>query len=115
VRLPRLIGQSRALDMILTGRAVGSDEALLFGLANRIVADGTALASAIELAHGIAAHPQECLRNDRESVNRQHDQDLLGALATEFELGTHTLASGESVTGAARFVAGAGRHGAFEA
>ncbi len=115
VRLPRLIGQSRALDMILTGRAVGSDEALQFGLANRVVADGAALASALELAHAIAAHPQECLRNDRESVERQHGRDLLGALATEFELGTRTLASGESVTGAARFVAGAGRHGAFGA
>lgn len=115
VRLPRLIGQSRALDMILTGRPVGADEALAFGLANRVVAVGEALASAIELARSIAAHPQVCLRSDRASAVRQHGQDVLAALATEFELGKATLASGEAVAGAARFVAGTGRHGSFGA
>jgi enoyl-CoA hydratase len=113
VRLPRLIGQSRALDMILTGRPVGADEAFTFGLANRVVPAGQALASAVELGRAIAAHPQECLRNDRASVVRQHGQEVFAALRTEFELGKATLASGESTAGAARFVGGTGRHGSF--
>ncbi len=111
VRLPRLIGESRALDMILTGRAVKADEALGFGLANRVVPAGQAFAAALEWAQLIASHPQECVRNDRASVMRQHGLALQDALAEEFEFGKATLASGESQRGAARFVAGAGRHG----
>ena len=111
VRLPRLIGQSHALDMILTGRGVGAAEALSMGLANRVVPDGTALAAAIELARTIAGHPPECLRNDRASLVAQHGLGLRDALASEFAFGSATLASGEAVHGASRFAAGAGRHG----
>jgi enoyl-CoA hydratase len=111
VRLPRLIGESRALDMILTGRAVKADEALAFGLANGVVPAGRALEAALEWARLIARHPQECLRNDRASVMGQHGLPFQDALAAEFELGKATLASGEAQRGAAHFVAGAGRHG----
>jgi enoyl-CoA hydratase len=114
VRLPRLIGESRALDLILTGRAVGATEALGMGLANRVVPDGTALAAAIELARQLAAHPQHCLRNDRTSVLEQPGLPLRDALAREFALGKATLASGESVHGATRFASGGGRHGSFD-
>jgi len=115
VRLPRLIGESRAMDLILTGRAVGADEALALGLANRVVAEGDALRSALELARQIAAFPQQCMRNDRLSARRQHGAPTLrDALAQEFALGRATIASGESEGGARRFVAGAGKHGRFE-
>lgn len=114
VRLPRLIGQSRALDMILTGRPVGAAEALSFGLANRVVPAGQALVAACELAEAIASHPQQCMRNDRASAIAQHDMRMHDALAQEFVQGKATLASGETVAGATRFVAGAGRHGTFD-
>ncbi len=114
VRLPRLIGQSRALDMILTGRPVGAAEALSFGLVNRVVAAGGALAAAHELAEQIARHPQECMRNDRASVIGQAGLTLRDALAQEFEFGKASLRSGEASAGAARFVGGVGRHGSFD-
>ena len=111
IRLPRLIGHSRSLDMILTGRAVGADEALLMGLANRVVAEGSALDSAVALANDLAALPQRCLRSDRMSTYDQWSLDLSGALARETSLGLATVRSGETREGAARFASGAGRHG----
>ena len=113
VRLPRLIGESRALDLILTGRPVAADEALLLGLANRVVPAGTALDAARTLARQIAAFPQHCMRNDRASVLAQHGLPLHDALAQEFAVGLQTLRSGESVSGAQRFTEGSGRHGFF--
>jgi enoyl-CoA hydratase len=113
VRLPRLIGHSRAMDLILTGRAVAADEALTLGLANRVVPVGAALTEALQLAREIAAHPQQCLRNDRASAEQQHGLPLRDALAQEFAHGMKTLGSGESVEGATRFAQGAGRHGSF--
>jgi enoyl-CoA hydratase len=114
VRLPRLIGMSHALDLILTGRPVGAKEALAMGLANRVVAHGEARVQAQALAGQIARFPQACLRNDRASVFEQDGLSLEAALANEFRHGRATLASGESVSGAARFVQGAGRGGSFE-
>ena len=114
VRLPRLIGQSRAMDLILTGRPVGAQEALAIGLANRVAPPGEALAAAIALAQQIAAFPQACLRNDRRSVLDQWSLDLDAAITHEAGLGLETLASGETAAGAARFTAGEGRHGSFQ-
>ena len=111
VRLPRLIGLSRALDLILTGRAVDASEALAFGLANRVVADGTARGQAVAMAHELAALPQTCMRNDRRSAYEQFGMSLDEAMANEFTLGLDTLASGESFAGARRFASGVGRHG----
>lgn len=111
VRLPRLIGMSRALDLILTGRPVRADEALAMGLANRVVPDGQSLGFAQALAREIAAFPQECLRNDRRSVYEQAGLPLEAAMAREYELGARTIASGETHDGASGFAAGLGRHG----
>jgi len=113
IRLPRLIGQSRAMDLILTGRAVEADEALAIGLANRIARDGAALELAVELAEQIGAFPQTCLRNDRQSLLAQWSLDEAEAVALEARLGRETIASGETVEGAGGFVRGKGRHGAF--
>ena len=110
VRLPRLIGHSRAMDMILTGRAVPAAEALAWGLANRVVPDGTARAAAEALAAEIAALPQLCLRQDRMSVLEQDGLDEDVALRNELRHGRISLA--EAVAGAQRFADGAGRHGA---
>ncbi len=113
VRLPRIVGQGRALDMILTGRPVDAEEALQIGLANRVVPDGTARERAEELARQIASFPQICMRSDRRSVYEQFDHDLQGALTNEFRLGRDALEN-EAVAGAMRFAEGAGRHGSFE-
>ena len=115
VRLPRLIGMSRALDLILTGRPVGAKEALEIGLANRVVPHGQARVAAEELARSIAAFPQNCLRSDRASAHEQWNLSHGEALANEFARGLGTIRSGETVSGAARFAAGAGRHGRFGA
>lgn len=112
IRLPRLIGHSRALDLMLTGRGVDGAEAERIGLANRVVAPGEALESAIALAIEIAALPQICLRSDRKSSYEQWSLSLSEALVLETELGRSTIASGETQEGATRFAQGAGRHGA---
>ena len=112
IRLPRLIGHSRAIDLILTGRGVDGVEAERIGLVNRVVPPGTALAAAVELAAELAALPQRCLRNDRRSVLEQWDLDETAAMINEAALGRDTIESGETQAGAARFAAGAGRHGA---
>jgi enoyl-CoA hydratase len=111
VRLPRIVGHGRAMDLILTGRAVGAAEALAMGLVNRVVPDGTALGSAVELARDLAALPQAGLRNDRLSAIEQWDLSDAEALANELRRGTATLASGEAAAGAIGFAAGQGRHG----
>jgi enoyl-CoA hydratase/carnithine racemase len=112
VRLPRLIGQSRALDMILTGRSVGADEAHLWGLANRLAEPGKALAEATALAHALAALPQTCLRNDRASTLAQWSLNEAAAMREEFRFGLNTLESDETLSGVTKFTQGAGRGGA---
>ncbi len=111
IRLPRLIGHSRAMDLILTGRGVSGDEAVVMGLVNRLSARGGALAAAVAMAHELAALPQGCLRRDRRSSIEQWDLSFDDALVRETELGLETIRSGETQAGAARFAAGAGRHG----
>lgn len=111
-RLPRIVGQGRALDMILTGRPVGAQEALAFGLANRVVAQGEARAEAERLAAGIARFPQLCLRTDRLSAYAAFDGDLARALRAEAEAGAAPIRDGAR-EGAARFAGGLGRSGDF--
>ena len=113
IRLPRLIGHSQAIDLILTGRPVGGAEALRMGLANRLVPKGEALEHAIALAKQIARFPQTCLRADRLSALQQWDLAEEQAIASELRGGLEVIASGETMSGAARFASGAGRHGAF--
>jgi len=113
VRLPRLIGHSHALDLILTGRGVSGSEAQTMGLVNRLTAPGHALAAAVELGQQLAAFPQTCLRNDRLSAYGQWSLSLDEALAAEYRYGITTITSGETREGAARFAAGEGRHGRF--
>jgi enoyl-CoA hydratase/carnithine racemase len=109
VRLPRLIGTGRALDLILTGRAVPAAEALAIGLVNRVVPDGSALSAAHDLARQLAALPQDCLRHDRLSALEQHSLDEEAAMANELRHGMESLRT--AAAGVARFVAGDGRHG----
>ena len=113
IRLPRLIGMSHAMDMILTGRGVSGEEALRLGLANRLVGKGEALDAALTLAKQMCEFPQLCMRNDRISAYKQWDKDLDAALLQETELGLAVIRSGETQAGAARFAAGKGRHGDF--
>jgi len=113
VRLPRLIGMSNAMDMILTGRGVSGDEALRMGLANRIVDRGKALEAAKDLARQLAAFPQRCLRSDRMSAYEAWTMPLDDAIHNEYRHGIATVQSGETREGAARFSSGIGRHGKF--
>ncbi len=114
VRLPRLIGESWAMDLILTGRPVGAEEAERMGLANRVVDDGKALEAAVELAEQIAGFPQVCMRNDHRSARSQWGASPMDALMEETRLGLETLSSPETAEGVARFVGGAGRGGRFD-
>jgi enoyl-CoA hydratase len=112
VRLPRIVGHGRAMDLILTGRAVGATEAFEIGLANRVVPPGRALAAALELAHQLAALPQVCLRSDRMSALEQWGLTEEEAAIGEARRGRDVIRSGETLDGAARFARGAGRGGA---
>ncbi|MCB1704727.1 MAG: crotonase/enoyl-CoA hydratase family protein [Halioglobus sp.] len=114
VRLPRLIGHSRAMDLILTGRSVDAEEALQMGLANRVVPDGEGREAALALAQQLGRFPQHCLRSDRLSAYEQWELPLAAALRNEFERGLAVIDSQETVEGATRFAAGRGRHGDFE-
>jgi enoyl-CoA hydratase len=113
VRLPRIVGLGRALDLILTGRGVGADEALAIGLVNRVVEDGTAREAAERLAFEIARFPQACMRADRMSAYEQDGLKLADALHNEFQRGLKIVYSGESRDGATKFAGGKGRHGEF--
>jgi enoyl-CoA hydratase len=114
VRLPRMIGQSRALDLILTGRSVTTEEALQIGLVNRVVEPGKSLEAALELARTLAGFPQHGLRADRMSVYEQWSLAPEEARRNELRHGLQVLASGESRAGAERFASGEGRHGSFK-
>jgi enoyl-CoA hydratase/carnithine racemase len=113
VRLPRLIGHSNAMDLILTGRGVQGEEALRMGIANRLVPHGQSLDAAVHLAHELARFPQRCLRSDRLSAYEQWSLPYEEALRNELRRGRDVVESGETATGAAAFARGQGRHGAF--
>ncbi|NJD65498.1 MAG: crotonase/enoyl-CoA hydratase family protein [Chloroflexi bacterium] len=113
IRLPRLIGHSNTLDLMLTGRPVSGEEAQRMGLANRLVPPGTALEAAIKLAEQLAAFPQTCLRQDRLSSYEQWGMAIGDALKNEYRRGLTVLESNEAREGAARFASGEGRHGKF--
>jgi len=113
VRLPRLIGMSHAMDLILTGRPVEAEEAKTMGLANRIVPHGKSREAAEELAAQIARFPQVCMRSDRMSAYEQWDKDFQEAMANEFHRGMEPIRKGETLNGATLFSKGAGRHGEF--
>ena len=114
VRLPRIVGMGNAMDMILTGRPVDAHEAKIMGLANRVVADGTSLAVAMEIAEQLAQFPQRCMLSDRQSAYEQWNLSFDEAMANENRLGHQVLNSGETVAGATRFAEGKGRGGSFE-
>ena len=114
VRLARSIGLSHALDMILTGRPVGAEEALSMGLANRVVEPGASRAEAETLAEQLLRFPQRCLLSDRRSTYEQWELPFEQAMQNEFQLGMSTIQSGETAQGVRRFLEGAGRHGVFE-
>lgn len=114
VRLPRIVGQGHAMDMILTGRPVGAEEARMMGLANRVVPKNQARPEALALAEQIARFPQVCMRNDRASALEQWGLDYEAAMLNESKHGYETIASKETTTGAARFVSGRGRGGRFD-
>jgi len=113
VRLPRIVGQGRALDLILTGRPVAAEEALAMGLANRVVPEGQARTAALNIAQQIAAFPQLCVRTDRASAYAAFDTDLPSALRAEAVAGEAPVLAGAR-EGAARFAAGVGRRGTFD-
>ena len=112
-RLPRLIGMSRALDMIMTGRAVGAEEALAFGLANRVVKEGRAREEAEKLAAELADFPQSGLRGDRRAAYMGFGLEIGEAMELEYKEGVEAITSGEAVTGATEFTGGKGKHGSF--
>jgi enoyl-CoA hydratase len=113
VRLPRLIGHSHAMDLILTGRGVSGEEALRMGVVNRLVPKGQALAAAVQLAHELTNFPQRCLRSDRLSAYEQWSLPYEEALRNELRRGIEVVESGETHSGAKSFTRGQGRHGAF--
>jgi enoyl-CoA hydratase len=112
-RLARLIGISRAMDLILTGRPVGAEESLQFGLANRVVKKGEARAEAEKIAAALAEFPQKCMRSDRKCVYEGFGMEFDKAMAMEFGNGLQVIASGETTAGSGRFSSGTGRHGKF--
>ncbi|MEL6189382.1 MAG: crotonase/enoyl-CoA hydratase family protein [Myxococcota bacterium] len=114
VNLPRLIGLSHAMDLILTGRAVDAEEALRMGLANRLVPAGEAVSAAQRLAHELASYPWDCLRGDRKATLEGMDLPSAQGHLNELRIGRETFRGGESQSGASRFVAGQGRHGRFD-